>query len=57
VLLVAVSKEIQETLKASIVRAASGEFIRYDVETYGRAAGKETIIIDFSMIPVRDETG
>jgi PAS domain S-box-containing protein len=53
----AVSKEIQETLKAAIIRAAKGEFIRYDVEIYGRAAGKETIIIDFSIIPVRDNTG
>ena len=51
----AVSAEIQGTLKASIARAALGEFIRYDVEIYGRAGGKETIIIDFSMIPVRDE--
>lgn len=53
----AVSTEIQETLKGAIARAAQGEFIRYDVEIYGRASGKETIIIDFSMIPVKDETG
>ena len=51
------SKEIQETLKQAIQRASRGEFIRYDVEIYGRASGKETIIIDFSMIPVTDEKG
>jgi PAS domain S-box-containing protein len=51
----AVSTEIQRDLKAAIARAAQGEFIRYDVEIYGRSGGKETIIIDFSMIPVRDE--
>jgi PAS domain S-box-containing protein len=53
----AVSKEIQETLKSAVRRASQGEFIRYDVEVYGRAHGKETIIIDFSMIPVKDEAG
>ncbi|HYX35162.1 MAG TPA: histidine kinase dimerization/phospho-acceptor domain-containing protein [Oligoflexus sp.] len=53
----AVSEEIQETLKNAVSRASQGEFIRYDVEIYGRANGKETIIIDFSMIPVKDETG
>ena len=52
-----VSTEIQETLKAAITRCARGEFIRYDVEVYGRAGGKETIIIDFSMIPVKDSEG
>lgn len=53
----AVSTQIQETLQDAIARVAQGEFIRYDVEAYGRAGGKETIIVDFSMIPVKDETG
>lgn len=53
----AVSNEIQEALQAAVARAAQGEFIRYDVEIYGRASGRETIIIDFSMIPVKDATG
>jgi PAS domain S-box-containing protein len=52
-----VSTQTQDTLQAAIQRAAQGEFIRYDVEVYGRAGGKETIVIDFSMIPVKDETG
>ena len=52
-----VSKETQETLRQAVGRASQGEFIRYDVEVYGRAHGKETIIIDFSMIPVKDEFG
>jgi PAS domain S-box-containing protein len=52
-----VSKESQETLRRAVARTAQGEFIRYDVEVYGRANGKETIIIDFSMIPVKDEAG
>jgi PAS domain S-box-containing protein len=52
-----VSKESQQTLRQAISRASGGEFVRYDVEVYGRANGKETIIIDFSLIPVTDETG
>ena len=52
-----VSEETKATLKAAVARAAAGEFIRYDVEVYGRAGGRETIIIDFSMIPVRDASG
>ena len=38
-------------------RAARGEFVRCDVEVFGRAAGEETIVIDFSLLPVRDESG
>ena len=52
-----VSTEIQETLRSAIARAAQGDFIRYDVEIYGKASGNETIIIDFSMIPVKDQAG
>jgi PAS domain S-box-containing protein len=51
------SADSQRALEAAIARAARGEFIRYDVEVYGRAGGKETIVIDFSMIPVKDDTG
>ncbi len=53
----AVSKDTQDTLRQAIARCAQGEFIRYDVEIFGRASGKETIIIDFSMIPVKDDDG
>jgi PAS domain S-box-containing protein len=52
-----VSADIMEALRKAIARVAKGEFIRYDVEVYGRAGGKETIIIDFSMIPVKDDKG
>ena len=40
-----------------IRRAAQGEFVRWDAEIYGRAGGKETIIIDASLMPVKDEHG
>ncbi len=52
-----VSSEINATLKEMIRRAAQGEFIRWDTEIYGRAGGKETIVIDASLTPVKDEHG
>lgn len=52
-----VSPEINATLRESIARAAKGEFVRWDAEIYGRFGGKETIIIDASLMPVKDEQG
>jgi len=52
-----VSAEVNATLRESIRRAAQGEFVRWDAEIYGRAGGKETIIIDASLMPVKDEQG
>lgn len=51
------SKETQTDLKTAVARCARGEFVRYDVETKGRAHGSETRVIDFSMVPVKDEEG
>jgi PAS domain S-box-containing protein len=52
-----VSPEINAELREMIRRAAAGEFVRWDTEIYGRAGGKETIIIDASLMPVKDEQG
>lgn len=52
-----VSDGINAELRQMIQRAASGEFVRWDTEIYGRAGGKETIIIDASLMPVKDEQG
>jgi PAS domain S-box-containing protein len=52
-----VSDEINATLRASIERASRGEFVRWDTPIYGRAGGKETIIIDASLCPVKGEDG
>jgi PAS domain S-box-containing protein len=52
-----VSEEINSELKESIRRASQGEFVRWDAEIYGRAGGKETIIIDASLMPVKDDKG
>src|SRR6476661_3619551 len=52
-----VSEEVNATFRESIWRAAQGEFVRWDAEIYGRVGGKETIIIDASLMPVKDEQG
>ncbi len=52
-----VSEEINATLRDAIRRAAQGEFVRWDTEIYGRAGGKDTIIIDASLMPVKDTRG
>jgi PAS domain S-box-containing protein len=52
-----VSRETREKQRQLVARAATGEFIRCDIEIYGRSSGEETIIIDFSLMPVRDQRG
>jgi PAS domain S-box-containing protein len=52
-----VSEQIRALLRESIARAAQGEFVRWDTEIYGRAGGKETIVIDASLCPVADDDG
>ncbi len=49
------SPEAQERLREAIRRAAAGEASRYDVRTQG--AGGAIIDIDFSLQPLRDESG
>ena len=49
------SSQIQEQLKDAIAAAAAGEFVRYEVEVVG--AEERVITIDFSLKPVKDETG
>ncbi|TGL76727.1 PAS domain-containing sensor histidine kinase [Leptospira yasudae] len=45
----------KETLRNSIARAAKGESLRYDAEV--RIAEEEYIFVDFSIQPLRDESG
>lgn len=52
-----VSRETREKQRQLVARAATGEFIRCDIEIYGKSSGEETIIIDFSLMPVRDQRG
>ncbi|MBL8350215.1 MAG: PAS domain S-box protein [Burkholderiaceae bacterium] len=52
-----VSKETMASTRELVQRAGRGEFVRCDVEVFGAAAGEETIVIDFSVLPVRDPDG
>jgi len=51
----AYSKEVQQQLRETIARAVRGEGSRYDVQV--RAAEGQLIDVDFSLYPLRDETG
>lgn len=51
------SKETQDAQRELIRRAAQGEFIRCDIEIFGQDAGEETIIIDYSLRPIKDQDG
>jgi PAS domain S-box-containing protein len=52
-----VSQETAQRQKEVCSQAAKGEFVRYDVEIYGQSGGDGTIIIDYSLIPVKDNSG
>ncbi|MEI6841686.1 MAG: PAS domain S-box protein [Methanomicrobiales archaeon] len=49
------SPEIQAQLKDAVIRAAAGDFVRYEVDVQG--AGCRVITIDFSLKPVMDASG
>lgn len=53
----AASKESQDYQRDFIRRAREGEFVRRDVEVFGQAAGEETITVDFSLLPIKDQNG
>jgi len=52
-----ISPETQRVLQELIRRASQGEFVRGDFEVYGQKMGEETIIVDFSLVPIRDSDG
>ncbi len=49
------SVEARVVLKSAVASAAAGEFIRYEVELQGH--GKATVILDFSLKPIRSNEG
>lgn len=53
----ALSEESKALQRSLVQRASAGEFIRRDIEVYGQASGEETIITDYSLTPLRDESG
>jgi len=50
-----ISPETQAQLQRAIARAAAGQFVRYEVDVLGAEGRVATI--DFSLSPIRDETG
>ncbi|SOY70677.1 adenylate/guanylate cyclase domain-containing protein [Cupriavidus taiwanensis] len=52
-----ISPETQNDLRQLIQRAGQGEFVRSDFEVYSQNIGAETIIVDFSLVPIRDSNG
>lgn len=53
----AVSEESRNRVRAMVEQARTGEFVRCDIEVYGDLQGKKTIIVDFSLTPIRDDEG
>jgi PAS domain S-box-containing protein len=51
-----VSRETQNLQRALMEQARAGKFVRQDIEIYGEAAGEKTIIVDYSLEPVRDRS-
>ena len=49
------SSATQELIKQAIVRAEKGEFVRFEVEHPG--TGNRVITVDFSLTPIKDDTG
>ncbi|MBD2179092.1 PAS domain-containing protein [Pseudanabaena sp. FACHB-1998] len=50
-----ISQATRNSVQESVKRAASGEFIRYEIDILG--AGQTVVTIDFSIRPLRDESG
>lgn len=53
----ALSEDARERVKAMVSQAKDGQFVRCDIEVYGASQGNKTIVIDFSITPIRDDHG
>ena len=51
------SPEINQGIRDAIARAVKGEFVRWDTPLYASPDGSITIIIDASVMPVKDDQG
>ncbi|HET9365121.1 MAG TPA: PAS domain S-box protein [Candidatus Angelobacter sp.] len=52
-----VTPTMQQEVRKAIHRAAQGEHVCYDVELFARKGSKETTAMDFTLAPVKDESG
>ncbi|TAM12851.1 MAG: PAS domain S-box protein [Nevskiaceae bacterium] len=53
----AISRQTMDMQRELVWRAREGEFVRCDVEIYGQSSGEDTIIVDYSLQPIRDKSG
>ena len=53
----AVSDESSNRVREMVEQAKSAEFVRCDIEIFGDLEGRKTIFVDFSLTPIRDDSG
>ena len=53
----AVSEETRQRVRGMVEQARNGEFVRCDIEIFGDLEGRKTIFVDFSLTPIRDDSG
>lgn len=53
----ALSEETRARVRAMVEEAAAGRFVRCDIEIYGESRGRKTIVVDFSLTPIFDDSG
>lgn len=53
----AVSEDARNRVKSMVEQARNGEFVRCDITVFGDLHGQKTIVVDFSLTPIRDDEG
>lgn len=53
----AISEEARQRVRKMVEQARNGEFVRCDIEIFGDLQGSESIFVDFSLTPIRDDAG
>jgi PAS domain S-box-containing protein len=53
----AVSEDSQNRIRDMVEQAKHGHFVRADMEIYGEQQGSQTIFVDFSLTPIRNDAG
>lgn len=53
----ALSETTRQRVRSMVAEAATGRFVRCDMEIYGESHGSRTIVVDFSLTPIFDDDG
>lgn len=53
----ALSEDTRQRVRSMVGEAREGRFVRCDIEIYGESSGSRTIIVDFSLTPIFDDSG